>query len=105
MRKKLLLTKNTHKILVKCLILMMLFSTNTFAQQFLTGRVTDSERNQGLPGVNVAIKGTTTGMSTDGAGSFKLSVPKDKSVLIFGYVGYLNQEGSRGSNGETQITK
>ena len=92
MKKKLLLTKNVHKILVKCLILMMLFSTNTFAQQFLTGKITDSESNQGLPGVNVAIKGTTTGTSTDGAGNFKLSVPKDKSVLVFSYVGYLNQE-------------
>ena len=92
MKKKLLLTKNVHKTLVKCLILMMLFSTNTFAQQFLTGRVTDSESNQGLPGVNVAIKGTTTGTSTDGAGNFKLSVPKDKSALVFSYVGYINQE-------------
>ena len=93
MKKKLLLTMEIHKPLVKCLIIMMiLFSTNIFAQQILTGKVTDSENNQGLPGVNVAIKGTTTGTSTDGAGNFKLSVPKEKSMLVFSYVGYLNQE-------------
>ena len=71
MKKKLPLTMEIHKSLVKCLIIMMiLFSTNIFAQQILTGKVTDSENNQGLPGVNVAIKGTTTGTSTDGAGNF-----------------------------------
>jgi TonB-dependent starch-binding outer membrane protein SusC len=92
MKKKLLPTLDIYKTIVKCLILTILFSTNTFAQQIISGKVTDSENNQGLPGVNIAIKGTTVGTSTDGAGNFKLSVPKEKSTLVFSYVGYRNQE-------------
>ena len=88
MKKKLLPTLDIYKTIVKCLILTILFSTNTFAQQIITGKITDSENNQGLPGVNIAIKGTTVGTSTDGAGNFKLSVPKEKSTLVFSYVGY-----------------
>ncbi|MBC7410172.1 MAG: TonB-dependent receptor [Arcicella sp.] len=92
MKKKLLQTLDIYKTIVNWLILTILFSTNTFAQQTITGKITDSENNQGLPGVNIAIKGTTTGTSTDGSGNYRLSVPKEKSILVFSYVGYLNQE-------------
>ena len=92
MTKKIILTMDSYKAIVKCFLVMLFFSTSGFAQQILKGKVTDSESNQGLPGVSVSLKGTTTGTATDIDGNFKLSVPKEKYSLIFSYIGYLNQE-------------
>ncbi|MDF7817161.1 TonB-dependent receptor [Runella sp. MFBS21] len=61
------------------------------SEQLITGIVTD-EKGQGLPGVNVLIKNTTKGTTTEANGSFKLNVPDENSILIFSFVGYLNQE-------------
>ncbi|WP_345270556.1 SusC/RagA family TonB-linked outer membrane protein [Nibrella viscosa] len=57
----------------------------------VSGKVTD-EKGDGLPGVNVVIKGTTRGVSTDAQGQFKITVPDQNAVLVFSFVGYLTQE-------------
>lgn len=59
-----------------------------FAQ--VSGTVFD-EKNNTLPGVNVVIKGTTTGVVTDLDGNFSIKVKKG-DVLSFRYVGYQNQD-------------
>ncbi|MEZ4902138.1 MAG: TonB-dependent receptor [Spirosomataceae bacterium] len=43
-------------------------------------------------GVNVVIKGTQKGTSTDENGAFKIEVPNDNSVLIVSFIGYVKQE-------------
>ncbi|MBB6461919.1 SusC/RagA family TonB-linked outer membrane protein [Flammeovirga kamogawensis] len=58
------------------------------------GTVTD-ENEVGLPGVNVIIKGTTTGAITDFDGNYELEVATT-DILIFSFVGYDNQEQSVG---------
>jgi TonB-linked SusC/RagA family outer membrane protein len=55
------------------------------------GRVT-SEAGEGLPGVNVLLKGTTTGTTTDVGGNFSLNVPGNDDVLVFSFIGYITQE-------------
>jgi TonB-dependent starch-binding outer membrane protein SusC len=55
------------------------------------GRVTDEE-GQGLPGVNVLVKGTSTGTTTDVEGNYSISAPNENSVLVFSYIGYATQE-------------
>lgn len=57
----------------------------------VTGRVTD-EDGASIPGVNVVIKGTTTGTVTDSDGRYSLNVPDNNSVLVFSFVGYAVQE-------------
>jgi len=52
----------------------------------VTGHVVD-EKGQGLPGVNVVVKGGTTGIQTDPDGKFSLTVP-DNATLVFSFVGY-----------------
>jgi hypothetical protein len=47
----------------------------------ITGRVTD-EKGEGLPGVTVLVKGTTTGTSTDVNGNFTIDVPTGGSLVI-----------------------
>jgi TonB-linked SusC/RagA family outer membrane protein len=53
--------------------------------------VTSGEDNSPLPGVNVIIKGTTTGTSTAFDGTYRLSVP-DNATLVFSFVGFVTQE-------------
>ncbi len=58
----------------------------------VTGKVTSAEDNEGLPGVNVIVKGTAQGTVTDVEGSYKLDVPDESTVLVFSSVGYTSQE-------------
>jgi hypothetical protein len=46
------------------------------------------DNNQPLPGVNVVVKGTTTGTITDFNGSFYLQVPLNSQALIISFIGY-----------------
>jgi TonB-linked SusC/RagA family outer membrane protein len=57
----------------------------------ISGKVT-SETGEGLPGVNVLLKGTANGTTTDAAGSYSLSVPDENGILIFSYIGYTTEE-------------
>jgi TonB-linked SusC/RagA family outer membrane protein len=54
--------------------------------------VVKDEGGQAFPGVNIIVKGTTIGSSTDSDGKFALNVPDENSVLVFSFVGYATQE-------------
>ncbi|MGF7140201.1 SusC/RagA family TonB-linked outer membrane protein [Roseimarinus sediminis] len=54
----------------------------TFAQQQITGRITSSEDKQGIPGVNVVIKGTSAGTITDIDGNFSLKASVGDTLNI-----------------------
>lgn len=56
------------------------------ATKTVTGKVTD-QNGEPLPGVNIVVKGTTTGTVTDANGNFSLSMPADANVLQFSFVG------------------
>ncbi|GAC1372370.1 MAG: TonB-dependent receptor [Hymenobacter sp.] len=58
----------------------------------IAGRVTDRATGQGIPGVTVLAKGTTTGTSTNADGAYSLSVPQTVSRLTFSFIGYTTQE-------------
>ncbi|WP_240163604.1 TonB-dependent receptor [Spirosoma taeanense] len=62
------------------------------ADRVVTGKVTD-EKNAGLPGVSVVVKGSTRGSTTDANGAFRLTVPDGNGVvLMFSFVGYQSQD-------------
>jgi TonB-linked SusC/RagA family outer membrane protein len=63
----------------------------------VSGRVVD-EKNNGLPGVTVVVKGSTKGTTTDEQGSFKLAVPGPQAILVFSFVGYETKEVPVGNN-------
>ena len=58
----------------------------------ITGKVSSESDPNGLPGVNVVVKGTTTGTVTDVEGNYVLEVPDENSILVFSSVGYITQE-------------
>ncbi|MDR8390378.1 TonB-dependent receptor [Aliifodinibius sp. S!AR15-10] len=67
----------------------------------IQGTVTDAESGAPLPGVNVLIKGTTTGTSTDNNGQYELNVPSLQDTLVFSFIGYETQQVP--INGRTEI--
>ncbi len=59
--------------------------------QNVSGTITDGTNGEGLPGVNILIKGTTSGTISDLDGNFNLQAASD-AVLVFSFVGYQAQE-------------
>ena len=58
----------------------------------VTGVVTDSQDGSRLIGVNILIKGGTTGTATDIDGNYTIDVPDRNTVLVFSYTGYNSKE-------------
>ncbi|WP_374755169.1 SusC/RagA family TonB-linked outer membrane protein [Dyadobacter jejuensis] len=58
----------------------------------VTGKVTDVSTGDPLPGVNVVVKGTSQGTSTDVDGSYSIQVADNSSVLVFSFVGFVSKE-------------
>nr|WKN34822.1 TonB-dependent receptor [Tunicatimonas sp. TK19036] len=61
-------------------------------ERTVSGRVTSDENPEGLPGVNVLIKGTAQGTITDVDGNYSIEVPSDESVLVFSSIGFVSEE-------------
>jgi TonB-linked SusC/RagA family outer membrane protein len=57
----------------------------------ISGTVTDDAGNP-IPGVNIIVKGTTKGTTTDSEGKYTLSINEDDVVLVFSFIGYAVQE-------------
>ena len=74
-----------------------------FAQQHvLSGRVTAADDGTPLPGVNVVLRGTTTGTVTGGDGNYSLALPEATSgTIVFSFIGLETQEIAY--NGQTTL--
>jgi hypothetical protein len=71
-----------------CVLLSLL--TQQVNAQIVNGNVTD-ESGVPLPGANVIIEGTSTGVSSDFDGNFQIRAEQGQ-VLQFSYIGYLSQK-------------
>jgi Ca-activated chloride channel homolog len=56
-------------------------------QRTIVGKVTSAEDGSRLPGVNVILKGTTTGTITDYLGNYQLKIPTQGGTLVFSFIG------------------
>ena len=72
------------------------------AQRTITGLVSAEEGP--LPGVNVVLKGTTIGTTTDAGGKFSLSVPGDDAVITFSSIGFTTDEAKVGTRSIVDFT-
>ena len=87
-----------------CFALALILAQCMYAQnKTITGTVTDSKQEP-LIGVNVMLKGNSTvGTITDIDGNYTLSVPSDKAVLVYSYIGYTSQEVTVGQQSTINI--
>lgn len=80
------------RILLLSFMLTLGCAISAFAQRTVSGTVTSQEDGSGIPGVNVVLKGTTTGTTTDLDGNYRLSVPEEGGTLQFSFIGLEPQE-------------
>ena len=66
--------------------IMLVWGSIAFAQEkTVSGKVTSSEDGSPLPGVSIAVKGTSKGTTTGADGSYKITVDNGVS-LVFSFV-------------------
>ncbi len=86
-----MMKKLYEKLSLTAVILLVLTSVGLAQERVVSGTVTD-ETGGSMPGVNVLVKGSTTGTASDSDGNFKISIPNDDATLIFTFVGYASSE-------------
>ncbi|GAA0892376.1 SusC/RagA family TonB-linked outer membrane protein [Fulvivirga kasyanovii] len=79
------------KILLLCFAVVLSIPVAWAQERVVSGKVTSEEDGSSLPGVNVLVKGTTTGTITDFDGNYKITVPDD-AELLFSFIGFLTEE-------------
>lgn len=93
--------KNSRlKLILPVLFLMVI--TGLYAQNVrVTGVVSDAQGS--LIGVNVRVKGGSTGVITDMNGKYAIEVPAS-ATLLFSYIGYADQEQKVGNRRVINVT-
>jgi len=70
-------------------------------RQRITGVVVD-EANQPMPGVNIIVKGTTQGTTSDVSGRYSIDA-EENDVLVFSFIGYAPVEVTIGSQSTVEV--
>jgi TonB-dependent starch-binding outer membrane protein SusC len=92
------------KFLLLSFLLGSLVIHESWAQtRTVTGKVSSLEDGTTLPGVNVLLKGTSTGAISDGNGSYSIQVPDQGGVLVFSFIGFMSQEVNVGSRSVVDV--
>ena len=87
-----------------CSLLLVTFLMMQVAQaqdRRVTGKVISSKDKQPIPGVNILVRNTELGTTTDGSGNFTLNVPAG-ATLVFSSIGFAGQTLDIGN--QTQLT-
>ena len=98
--------KKNYKRLSKFLMLLLVGVTMTtfaFGQTQLSGTVT-TKQGDPLPGVNVIVKGTARGTTTDAEGKYRLEVTDNNAVLTFSFIGFTNLDVAVGNRSVVDIS-
>lgn len=64
-------------------------------ERVISGTVSDGQ--QPLPGINVIVKGTTHGTTTGADGKYRITVPANRKILVFSFIGMKTIEVSIGT--------
>jgi TonB-linked SusC/RagA family outer membrane protein len=96
--------RTTAKYFLRGVLIQCFFFHLSYGQEAtVTGRVISEEDPGGLPGVNVVIKGTTTGTVTDLDGQYRINAsPED--TLSFSSVGFVTQDIRVGNQSVIDVT-
>ncbi len=71
------------------IIVLIIFSQTTFAQNILKATLQDSKTHEALIGASAVVKGTTNGGSSDSSGNIVLkNIPDGEQTIVFSYIGY-----------------
>ena len=73
-------------------LLLMSVIDLAYGQITVSGNITDANDNSPLIGVNILVKGTSTGTVTDLDGNYSVTVPDGNAAIVYSYTGYSPQE-------------
>lgn len=96
--------RTIYKNLKVILLLFALLGFNlAYAQQkTISGKVTDADSGEPLPGVTIVVKGTTNGTITNFDGNFSLQA-EEGQTLAFSFIGYTTQDVEIGTTSEINL--
>lgn len=94
---------------LKLFILILFITSICFSQETdqiinVSGNVKESDTGTPLPGVNILVKGTSIGTTTDFDGNFKLDNVKVGSALVVTYIGFLTEEVAVNNSNSLEIS-
>ncbi|MBT1711321.1 SusC/RagA family TonB-linked outer membrane protein [Fulvivirgaceae bacterium PWU5] len=72
-------------------------------EYLVTGKITDSKTGEILPAVNVIVKGTGNGTSSDKNGVYSISVQNDDDILVFSFIGFKSYEIAAGGRSRIDV--
>lgn len=70
----------------------------------VTGRVTDQQTGDVLPGASVVVKGSSTGTATNAEGRYTINAPDENATLVFSFIGYESVEMKLGNKTTLDVT-
>lgn len=88
-------------LLLSFVLLLCLVRTASAQDRTVSGKVTADDGSP-LPGVNVAVRGTTRGVTTDANGAFRISAP-DNATLVFSSIGFGRQNVAIGNRTSVDV--
>ncbi|MUP46171.1 SusC/RagA family TonB-linked outer membrane protein [Gramella sp. BOM4] len=74
------------------LLLLFMLPLSFFAQNVVSGTVTEDGTGMPVPGVNVIVKGTTNGTTTDFDGNYTIQNVSEGDILTFSFLGFATEE-------------
>lgn len=89
-----------NKIKLPAILFLLLLSPFVRAQNISISGTVKSSSGETLPGVSIFVKGTKQAVTSNGAGSFTITVT-GKSTLVFSYIGFATKEVE--VSGDTQV--
>src|SRR5688500_6669107 len=81
----------SHRLVAMCILFSLAHGTQLNAQSLVRGTITSSDDGSPLPGVNVVIKGTSTGTTSSADGTYAIDA-EASNILVFSFVGYATSE-------------
>lgn len=81
-----------EKFFKSSLIMLFMLPMSFFAQQSVSGSVTESATGLPVPGVNIIVKGTSNGTTTNFDGNYTISNVSNSDILVFSFLGFVTQE-------------
>jgi TonB-dependent starch-binding outer membrane protein SusC len=79
-----------------------LFCFDANAQKEVSGQVLSGKDNKPIAGASIVVKGSTEGTQTAGDGSFKITLPATKSILVVTAINFESREVA--TAGKTSVT-
>lgn len=91
------------KLILSLVVVLFAIGQNWAQERTISGKVTSLEDGSPLPGVNVVLKGTTSGSVTNVDGSYSLRVPASGGTLVFSFIGLATEEVQVGTRSTVDV--